>query len=93
VREELNLPVVFYSFVSGKAKKALASSMRSGLCHTRLNAPDFFHDNDLGNLGQYPQNSVLDLEHFQIFVVLVWEQPRMKIFLQHRKNFSNGIGS
>jgi hypothetical protein len=51
VREEHNLSAVFDSFVSGKAKKALASNMRSGLCHTRLNALDFFHDNDLGNLG------------------------------------------
>jgi len=34
--EEYNLPVVFDSFVSGKAKKALASNMHSGLCHTRL---------------------------------------------------------
>jgi hypothetical protein len=67
VREEHNLPVVFDSFVSGKAKKALASNMRSGLCHTRLNALDFFHDNDLCNLGRSPQNSVLDLEHFSIF--------------------------
>jgi hypothetical protein len=41
VREEHNLPIVFNSFVSGKAKKALASSMRSGLCHTCLNALDF----------------------------------------------------
>jgi hypothetical protein len=79
VREEHNLPVVFDSFVSGKAKKALASNMRSGLCHTRLNALDFFHDNDLGNLGRSPRNSVLDSEHFSNFVVLVWELPRMKI--------------
>ena len=64
VREEHNLPVVFDSFVSGKTKKALASNMRSGVCHTRLNALDFFHDNDLGNLGQSPQYSVLDLDHF-----------------------------
>jgi len=67
VREEHNLPIVFDSFVSGKAKKAVASNMRSGLCHTRLNALDFFRDNDLGNLGQSPQNSVLDLEHFLNF--------------------------
>ena len=67
VREEHNLPVVFDSFVSGKAKKALASNMRSGLCHTRLNALDFFHDNDLGNLGRSPRNSVLDSEHFSNF--------------------------
>ena len=64
VREEHNLPIIFDSFVSGKAKKALVSNMHSGLCHTRLNALDFFHDNDLGNLGLSPQNSVLDLEHF-----------------------------
>jgi hypothetical protein len=64
VREEHNLPIIFDSFVSGKAKKALASNMHSGLCHTRLNALDFFHDNDLGNLGLSPHNSVLDLEHF-----------------------------
>ena len=41
--------------------------MRSGLCHTRLNALDFFHDNDLGNLGQSPRHSVLDSEHFLKF--------------------------
>jgi hypothetical protein len=93
VREEHNLPVVFDSFVSGKAKKALASNMRSGLCHTRLNALDFFHDNDLGNLGRSPRNSVLDSEHFSNFVVLVWELSRMKTFLLHRQNFSNGIGN
>ena len=92
VREEHNLPIVFDSFVSGKAKKALASNMRSGLCHTCLNALDLFHDNNLGNLGQSPQNSVLDSEHFfRIFMVLVWEPPRIKTFLLHRKNFSNGI--
>jgi hypothetical protein len=67
VREEHNLPVVFNSFVSGKAKKALASHMRSGLCHTCLNALDFFHDNDLGNLEQSPRNSVLDLNQFWNF--------------------------
>ena len=60
----ITFPVVFDSFVSGKAKKALASNMHSGLCHTRLNALDFLHDNDLGNLGRSPQYSVLDLEHF-----------------------------
>jgi hypothetical protein len=60
--------------------------MRSGLCHTRLNTLDFFHDNDLGNLGQSPQNNALDSKHFfRIFVVLVWELPRMKTFLLYRK--------
>ena len=44
------------------------TNMHSGLCHTpRLNALDFFHDNDLGNLGRSPQNSVLDSEHFSNF--------------------------
>jgi hypothetical protein len=93
VREEHNLPIVFDSFVSEKAKKALASNMRSGLCHTRLNALDFFHDNDLGNLGRSHQTNVMIQNIFRNFVALVWGQLRMKIFLQHRKNFSNGIGS
>jgi len=44
-------------------QRKLASNMRSGLCHTRHNALDFFHDNDLGtNLGRSPGNSVLDSE-------------------------------
>ncbi len=66
-REKHNLPIVFDSFVSGNAKKALASNMCSGLCHTRLNTLNFFHDNDLGNLGQSPRNSLLDLDHFLNF--------------------------
>jgi len=67
VREEHNPPVVFDSFVSGKAKKALASNMSFGLCHTRLNTLDFFLDNDLGNLGRSPRNGVLDSEQFSNF--------------------------
>jgi len=89
--------------------------MRSGLCHTRLNALDFFHDDDLGNLGrslrncvldsehflnfcgacvgaaENEKNCVLDSEHFSNFCGVVWELPRMKTILLHRKNFSNGI--
>ncbi len=42
VREKLNLPIVFDSYISHKAKKYLASTIRSGLCHTHLNALDFF---------------------------------------------------
>jgi hypothetical protein len=51
VREEHTLPIIFDSFVFRQAKKALAlaSTMRSGLCHTRLIALDFFHNNDLWN--------------------------------------------
>jgi len=67
VREEQNLPVVFNSFASGKAKKALASNMRSGSCHTHLNALNFSHDIDLVNLRQSPQKSVLHSEHFSNF--------------------------
>ena len=85
MREEHNLPIVFDSFVSGKAKKALASNMRSGLCHTRLNALDFFHDNDLGNLGRSPRNSVLDSEHLSNFCGACVGALRMKIFLLHRR--------
>ncbi len=48
--EKHNLPVVFDSYVSPKVKKMLASSMRSGLCHTRLSAFNFFQENTLHNL-------------------------------------------
>ena len=50
MREIHNLPIVFDSYLSPKAKKALASTMRSGLCHTRLNALDFFLENTLQDL-------------------------------------------
>ncbi len=50
VREKNNLPVVFDSFISPKAKKMLASTMRSDVCHTRLNALDFFQENTLQDL-------------------------------------------
>jgi hypothetical protein len=49
-REKHNLPIVFDSYLSPKAKKALASTMRSGLCHTCLNALDFFQENTLQDL-------------------------------------------
>ncbi len=42
VREEHNLPIVFDSLISGKAKKALASIMSSGLYHTTASAPSTF---------------------------------------------------
>jgi hypothetical protein len=51
VREQHNLPAVFDSFVSVKAKKALAGTMRSGLSHARLGVLDFYHNNDLGDIG------------------------------------------
>ena len=93
VREAHNLLVVFDSFVSEKAKKTLASNMRSGSCHTCLNALNFFHDNDLGNLGQSPRYSALDLQKKADFCgACVWEPLNMRTYLLHRKNFSNGIG-
>ncbi len=46
-RDLTNLPVVFDSFVTEKAKWALGACMRSGLCQMRLSALDFF-----GNIDQ-----------------------------------------
>jgi hypothetical protein len=54
VREKYDLPVVFDSFIPMSVKQTLATTMRSGLCHSRLNALGFFHDNDLGDLGIPP---------------------------------------
>jgi hypothetical protein len=50
VRAKYNLRIVYDSFVSPKAKRTLTSTMRSGLCHTRLNALDFFQENTLQDL-------------------------------------------
>jgi hypothetical protein len=50
VREKHNLPIIFDSYVSPKVKKILASSMRSGLCHTQLNAFNFFQECTLHDL-------------------------------------------
>jgi hypothetical protein len=50
VRDKHNLPIIFDSYVSPKVKKTLASSKRSGLCHTQLNALDFFQGNTLQDL-------------------------------------------
>ncbi len=50
VQEKHNLPIIFDSYVSPKVKKTLASSMRFGLCHTRLNALDFLQENTLQDL-------------------------------------------
>ena len=66
-REKHNLPVVFDSFVSTKTKRALASTMRSGLCHARLNILDFFHDNDLGTLEVSPRFWHHEPEHYSNF--------------------------
>jgi hypothetical protein len=50
VREKHNLPIVFDAYISPKVKTTLTSSMRSGLCHTGLNAFDFFQESTLHNL-------------------------------------------
>ncbi len=67
MREQHNLPAVFDSFVSVKAKKALTGTMRSGLYHVRLGVLDFFHKNDLGDIGWTSKNDSLDLEHHSLF--------------------------
>ena len=67
VREQNNLPAVFDSFVSDEAKKALAGTMRSGLAHARLGILDFFHDNDLGDIGRTSTNDSTGIEHHSQF--------------------------
>ena len=67
VREKHNLPVVFDSFVSTKTKRALATTMRSGLCHARLNILDFFHDNILDTLEVSPRFWHHEPEHYSNF--------------------------
>jgi hypothetical protein len=67
MREQHNLPAVFDSFVSDEAKKALAGTMRSGLAHARLGILDFFHNNDLGDIGRTSKNDSTDLEHHSLF--------------------------
>jgi hypothetical protein len=67
VREKHNLPDVFDSYVSPKAKKMLASTMRSGLCHTRLNALDFFQESTLQDLCICAPLGFTGPEHFSHF--------------------------
>jgi transposase InsO family protein len=67
VREKHNLPVVFDSYVSPKMKKTLASSMRSGLCHTRLNALDFFQDTSAEDRRICAPLSHIGPEHYNSF--------------------------
>ena len=67
VREKHNLPVVFDSYVSPKVKKTLASSMRSGLCHTRLNALDFFQDTSFEDRRICAPLSHIGPEHYNRF--------------------------
>ncbi len=67
VREKHNLPIVFDSFVSPKAKKTLASKMRSGLCHTHLNALDFFQENTLQDLCIFAPLGFTGPKHFLHF--------------------------
>ena len=67
VREKHNLPVVFDSYVSPKVKKTLASSMRSGLCHTRLNALDFFQDTSVEDRRICAPLSHIGPEHYNRF--------------------------
>ncbi len=40
---------------------------RIGLAHARLGILDFFHDNDLGDIGQTSKNDSTGLEHHSLF--------------------------
>jgi hypothetical protein len=91
VREKHNLPIVFDSYVSPKAKKLLASTMRSGLCHTHLNALDFFQENTLQDLQICAPLGFTGPNTTRISAIRVSAQLRMKTSLLLRKNFSSGI--
>jgi hypothetical protein len=67
VREKDILPVVFDSFVPMVAKQALTTTMHLGLCHSRLNALNFFHDNNLSDLGIFPRFWHHKSEHYLHF--------------------------
>jgi hypothetical protein len=49
--------------------------MRSGLCHSLLNALDFFHDNDLGDLGISPHFWHHKSKHYSHFCGPCVEAP------------------
>jgi hypothetical protein len=70
VREKHNLPIVFDSYVSSKAKKTLASTVRSGLCYTRLNALDFFQENTFQDFCIFSPLGFTGPEHFSHFCSL-----------------------
>ncbi len=67
VRKKHNLPVVFDSVVPMSAKQALATTMCSGLCHSLLNALNFFHKNNLGDLCISPHFWHHKSEHYSHF--------------------------
>jgi hypothetical protein len=67
MREKHNLLIVFDSYVSPKAKKMLASTMRSGLRHTCLNALDFFQENTLQDLCIFSPLGFTGPKHFLHF--------------------------
>jgi hypothetical protein len=67
VWEKHNHPVTFDSYISPKVKKILASSMCSGLCHTRLNALDFFQKNTLQDLRICVPLGITGSKHYLFF--------------------------
>ncbi len=92
VREEHNLPIVFDSYVSPKVKKMLASSMRTGLCHTRLNAFDFLQENTLHNLQIYAPLGITGTEHYLQFCgPCIGASEDGNLFLHLRRNFSKAL--
>ncbi len=89
IREKYNVPYVFDSYVSPKNTKTLAPSMCSGLCHTQLNALDFFQDNSLQDRSIYAPINFTSPNTTSVSVICVWVLLRMKTFLHLRRRFSN----
>jgi hypothetical protein len=93
VREKHNLSVVFDAYVSPKAKKTLASTMHSGLCHTRSMLSISFKRilfkifKFVHLKGSSTPNTT------RISAVRVSAKLRMKTSLLLRRNFSSGIGN
>ena len=79
----------FDSHVSPRNTKTLASSMCSGLCHTQLNALDFFQDNSFQDQCIYAPINFTSPNTTSVSVVCVWVLMRMKPFLHLRRRFSN----
>ncbi len=84
VREKHNLPVVFDSFIPMLAKQA-ATTMCSGLGHSHLNALNFFHDNNLGDLGTSPCFWHHESKHYLHFCCPCVGAPANKNLSGHQK--------
>jgi hypothetical protein len=93
MREKHYLPVECDSLVSPKAKQMLASTMHSGLCHTLLNALDFFQENTLQDLGICAPLWFTGPKHYSHFCGPCVSTTENENLLLLRGNFSRGIGN